>query len=98
MADMWKGLAEVRPLGARADFPDDSAGAFVSVGGKAASTEAFRERVAEACRIAGLELIGLEDIEPVTSGSDVESVLRSELEQNPSSIGFGEFHTYPFDA
>lgn len=97
-SQLWTGLAEVRPASAGQDFPSDAAGAFVAVAGRASSHDQFQVRVAGACSAVDLELLELSEVHPVQSLSEIETALLSELDRDPSAIGFGTFHTYPPDS
>jgi hypothetical protein len=97
--DIWIGMVEVRPF-------DDSellagvSGAFVNVLTWAADSEEFRRKAGDLMDRLHLEVITVEDAEPLENRGPEEQLdeqiarIAADVRYNPSAILYSTFHTW----
>jgi hypothetical protein len=101
IASVWIALAEVRQV-AGAGVLLDRNEAFVNAMAMARSAEDFRERVQDALRPIGFDLLELSELETLDSRLQ-HSTLTASLNDLAESVrlsgevGFGTFHTWTAD-
>lgn len=98
----WIGLAEVQPRVGVTVLGTRARGAFVSIVAFVRDPQEFRGVSARAFTEYGLQLIKLEDVEPLSTRvarQRVDPILLQDAERIPKDtlFVFGSFHSYPAD-
>ena len=102
MATKWIGLAEVRAQEGSEVFGPEPKGAIVNIVACAEDADDFRDVAVRAFDEYGVDLVKLEDVEPLASriGShEVDATLLRVAERIPDDTPFvfGSFHTYALE-
>ena len=94
---LWRGLIEVCPEDGTS-LPENMAGAFVVVAGRATSRQHFVALVTEECRNQRLQLLDMEDVLGDATENDLEDCMVGDIRSHAGGIVMGTFHLYPADA
>ena len=102
MSTKWIGLAKVRPHKGSDVFGPQPSGAIVNIIACADDANEFHDVAVRAFEEYELELVKLEDIEPLASrvaAYEVDATLLRDAERIPEDTPFvfSSFHTYPLD-